>query len=122
MDVATKCVTVARDFWQLDPKWRIGLRVAHLGEEALGQADVRPEYYKAYIELHNELESAEEVWRVTAHELAHLALASLQFWQQSHWPEADDMPEPFRFALEQATVTLEQVFVRENPYEEEQNA
>lgn len=110
---ATLAVEEAREFFHLDPKWRINVKVDQTHDGNRGENEVRPEYFKSYITISEDLETPEDAYQVGAHEAAHLALAPLQMWQQT---ALERMPDAFRAALEQCTVTLEHMFLQAHPF------
>lgn len=118
---ATLAVEKAREFFQLDPKWSIHVGVTRFDDPATrGQCHIRPEYFTAYIELSEDVDSLEDAYAVGAHEAAHVALA---MWHEyadiRELDRGDSFPAVFRIPLEKTTVLLEQLFLQAHPYSDQ---
>lgn len=114
-EIAQECILAARAFWLLDPKWRIYVDVEER-DGNLGGCQQQPEYLTARMQLSPQLESPEKVWEVTAHEMAHVALAPLMQAEGLLFNRDEPLPEAFRIGLETVTTTLEHVFLRAHPH------
>ena len=117
---ASLAVEKAREHFNLDPKWHINIEVTRIDDaNTSGRCMVMPDYYKAFIEVSEDVETLEEAYEVGAHEAAHVALAQWHEYADIAGINSNDsglFPPAFRIPLEKTTVLLEKLFLAAHPY------
>lgn len=119
--VAGECLNLSREFWGIDPAWRIWLQFEELDEGTAAICDAEVDYRKAYLTVDlNQVETLETLWRHVAHEVIHVVLVEMELhllvaqFGRRYNPA---LSRVFTFGLERTTSALEAVFVRERPFE-----
>lgn len=119
--VAGECLNLSREFWGIDPAWRIWLQFKGLDEGTAAICDAEVDYRKAYLTVDlNQVETLETLWRHVAHETIHVVLVDMELYPlvaqfgRKHNPA---LSRVFTFGIERTTCALEAVFARERPFE-----
>lgn len=119
--VAGECVNLSREFWGIDPAWRIWLHFEGLDEGTAATCDSEVDYRKAYLTVDlNQVKTLKSLWGAVAHEVVHVVLVDMDLYPavaQFGRKYNPALSRVFIFGLERTTCALEAVFVRERPFE-----
>jgi hypothetical protein len=122
---AGRAIGCAREYFCINPLWKLTLDIEPIGEFGIGRIDYRPEYRTAILTLNpSNLKSFEHMWGIIGHEVGHLVFAEQTLVKDllkaaEKW---EDEYEPiWCFANERAVSVLQAMFVRDRPYPGEED-
>lgn len=124
--VAMEAINAARDYFNLDPLWKIRFTLDALPDGENACVQIRAMYMQADITVDPAKASTlAQVWSDAGHEVAHLVLADLEtvraHIEQEEGGEWSALSRSFRAGVELAVTRLERAFARDRPYGEENN-
>ena len=123
--VAAECVRQAREFFVIDPAWKVYLKLGQLQGDARALITITADYLYASITVDPMAsDDLAEVWGDVGHEVAHLVLADLEntrafIEQDEAHGSMSPLDRSFRQGVERAVVRLERLWLRERPYQPE---